>query len=1218
MKINAKKILLAGTAIVAMSAFAPQAFAQTEITGADILADDAAGLTETTASTTVLINSTGAGITLGADGTPSLIMNKSGSTLTVNIDTSGAQNGVVFADNIVETAGNIAMNIVDDNVTFQGNVATMPITVGSSAADPTVTLTVDTANNENITFAATVNAVDAADTVNLTITNTDGGANTVAFTGALGGSTAATALDTIAVGADTTDPMDVTFGANVNAGAINIGGANVADATNNVRFGTDTATTTVTGAIAGGGAGDTNNLHVVGGANVTFNSAIGANIDSITVGADGKNTTAVFKGNVASGPITIGGGATADTNNVTFNATGGDITVTPAVAGGHADDTNNIVIAGGTGKTVTFSAAMGANIDSLTINSSTKLISHTTIAGAVTLGSGSTLQTGNANANSAGAMNGSGTYDVDHNTTWTGNIGNTSALTLVDVAAGTTLTFTGAAASDSTLRASSILLTGAGSTLTLTAVDTKTMGVTGVISTGAAGEGVLNIRAADGQAGTFNLNSNVGVSGTNIDSVSIANATATNASVITVNAYGHIYADALTVGEGDILNLVRGGAQTVAGTINGGAAGDGVVNVGSASVNSNVTFGGAVGGTAGINTLKVFTGSTLNVSNDVTAHTGTIDVEGTLNIDASANTVTVDASNAATLDVDGTVKVFGTSAAASDDVTIQAAGAMTLDGSLSTDIGRTGKTLTLGASTIGATSNTTITAGNQIVLGGATTIGANDRTTTLWINKTPTFNPGNAAGTADAVITQAGTAITMTAAGANQGVLRVGILDTSLGFDNNDIIKVIDSDTNNASGAYNTMIGDGRVVLVDSALIDLRDEGSGAQDLIVKVVYNDAVDTIQSSNGVGVTEELQDMTAAEALAGGRELAEARGNLLSALSDEEATDLAETLAPTTDGGAQVAALNVTSNVLGVTGTRLAALRAGEGTGIAAGNGPTGMRGWAQAFGGTADQDRRNGVDGYEADTYGVAVGVDGSTRNGGNIGVAFSYANTDVDSKNAANTQTDVDSYQLTVYGDMPLNANGMYVDGMLAYSWNDVDSTRFNVGGTGLNANGDYDADQFTAYAEIGRDYKQTGGLTLTPFGLAHWTHYSPDGYTETGAGGAGLVVDPDSVNIFELGLGVDATWDVQNANGSRVQPQLTASYRYDFVGDEAGASARFIGAGNTFNTEGLEPSQHTLNLGAGVKYFTTDNWELSAEYDFEYKADYDAHVGQLRAAYHF
>jgi outer membrane autotransporter protein len=130
--------------------------------------------------------------------------------------------------------------------------------------------------------------------------------------------------------------------------------------------------------------------------------------------------------------------------------------------------------------------------------------------------------------------------------------------------------------------------------------------------------------------------------------------------------------------------------------------------------------------------------------------------------------------------------------------------------------------------------------------------------------------------------------------------------------------------------------------------------------------------------------------------------------------------------------------------------------------------------------------------------------------------------------------------------------------------------------------------------------------------------HYNGDDYTETGAGNAGLRVDQDSLNVFELGVGVTAAWQYETASGMDVEPSLHAGYRYDLVGDEVESTNRFIGGGQAFNTQGADPARSTFNAGAGLKLFTTDNWEFSANYDFEFKSDYDAHSGYLRAGVKF
>ena len=105
---------------------------------------------------------------------------------------------------------------------------------------------------------------------------------------------------------------------------------------------------------------------------------------------------------------------------------------------------------------------------------------------------------------------------------------------------------------------------------------------------------------------------------------------------------------------------------------------------------------------------------------------------------------------------------------------------------------------------------------------------------------------------------------------------------------------------------------------------------------------------------------------------------------------------------------------------------------------------------------------------------------------------------------------------------------------------------------------------------------------------------------------------------MFEVGVGVDASWDYQQADGSFLQPKIGVGVRHDLIGDEYQTTSTFAAGGAAFDTEGFDPAQTTFNVSADLTYFSTTNWELSAGYDFEYKSDYDSHAGTLKAAYKF
>lgn len=339
----------------------------------------------------------------------------------------------------------------------------------------------------------------------------------------------------------------------------------------------------------------------------------------------------------------------------------------------------------------------------------------------------------------------------------------------------------------------------------------------------------------------------------------------------------------------------------------------------------------------------------------------------------------------------------------------------------------------------------------------------------------------------------------------------------------------------------------------------------------------------------------------------------------ASSEEETSNVLRSVQTTVDDGARAGASNVLSSILDIATDRLASLSDNDlGSGLSSGDEVRGLRAWGQAFGLKADQGERQGIAGYDASSWGGVIGLDTEDLvKSAVIGAALSYGSTDVNSNNVNSTDTDIDSYQLTLYGDYDFNPQ-TYVSGLAAYAYNDIDTLRHNVGTiSGLDAKGDYKADQYTIRAEAGHRFK-AGGFILTPNVMTHWTHFNPEDYTETGAGGASLNVSNEETDIFEVGVGLKAGFITKLSNGAFLSPQLRVGYRYDLVGDNVQATTSFTGGGTAFSTEGFDPARSTYNLGLSVKYYAVGDWEMSADYGLDYKSDYVSHAGFLRAAYKF
>lgn len=349
----------------------------------------------------------------------------------------------------------------------------------------------------------------------------------------------------------------------------------------------------------------------------------------------------------------------------------------------------------------------------------------------------------------------------------------------------------------------------------------------------------------------------------------------------------------------------------------------------------------------------------------------------------------------------------------------------------------------------------------------------------------------------------------------------------------------------------------------------------------------------------------------------------QANLANASTREEYNEVLEATQPTVDNGSQTAAVGMTGAMFDLADGQLSVVNTGaQETGVASGNDLQGLHFWVQGFGGTADQDQRSGIDGYDADVYGVAAGVDTrNMRDDTTFGLSFGYANTDVDSKNANSTHTDVDSYQLMAYANHDLK-NDNFLTGMVLGGYNRNEQQRRDIGGIdGLNANADFDSWVAGARAGIGHNFRPSAdeAVRITPQLFSEYVYFDRDGYTESGAGGANLTTGSASENILNLGASVQAERKFVADNGTVIKPDIHATYKYDVLDDDqADTTSSFAAGGSTFSTQGLDPANSTFGVGAGVKLYGTNGWDFTANYDFTFKQDYDAHTGFIRAAYEF
>ena len=195
----------------------------------------------------------------------------------------------------------------------------------------------------------------------------------------------------------------------------------------------------------------------------------------------------------------------------------------------------------------------------------------------------------------------------------------------------------------------------------------------------------------------------------------------------------------------------------------------------------------------------------------------------------------------------------------------------------------------------------------------------------------------------------------------------------------------------------------------------------------------------------------------------------------------------------------------------------------------------------------------------------------------------------------------------------------MRYDANLSYARNNYETTRnVIVGAVNRVAAGDYDANQFGVNARVGREYELDNGVEITPYVGARYTHLDIESYTETGAGSANLSVDDQSYSALNGVVSAEIEKEFTTDNGYSFVPEFRASYAYDFINDDVETNATFSGGGASFETRGIQPDRHTFSVGTGVKIARGEGYELSVNYDADFRDGYNAHNGMVNLRYDF
>jgi outer membrane autotransporter protein len=1263
-----KHKLLASTALVAVTLLGSAAFS-VSAHAADTVVDDTSDTGNTTDTTTVTKTGTD-NFTVQTNTADTAVLHGTGTvvvgtgTITIQkLDADDASNVTVKINGDLTSGGNLAVtNLEATNskdaavlLTVTGTTAitgtTSVVTTGATG-DGTLSTTVVFEGATTLTGAVTVDATNAVN-ANSDATITFSGATVNATTGITlnDGANAQAILNFAGSAAQTV--TGTIIGAGAGEGFVNISDTDANAAASGVTFasnigGTALNTIQIGSATAAGGA--------------VFKGTVAATNITLDGGDNAAETATVeFQNAVTATTITLDKN-TADAT-ATFNATNGAMTIAGAINGGDAGDGAIAVIdddASAAPDAVTFSGTIGGTkVGAITVGNSTQGGSAIFSANATVTADTVTVTGGdNALENSQ--------VEFQHSLTATSvtlDDSTGSATAVFNMANGAqtiSATVAGASAGEGTLSvydgdagASDLATFSAavgGTSLKAINIGTSTMGGDASFASTAAAT-TITITAGDNAAGGENAGG-VFIGKVTATTLALTGGTGNAGNDATAEFRGGLAATTVTLddatGQAELTFNATDGVQAVSGTINGAASGEGkliVIDDDAGAAADAVTFSGNVGATNSLLAVEigtvagaadaaaaVFNGTVAATTITLTAGNAANETAlGTFDGAVTATNFKVIGGGDGTADATATVKGNLTAAVTLDDATGQAelalagTSAQTVTGKIDAATAGEGKlnvTNTAGTVTFANAVGSANRLLNVTVASGATAVfDSTVDATGITIAGTATFD-AKGQGSSNATLTVSNGAKIILGSNIVAGNTVFTVADvvsagtTTVQLPTNFLagtITLADSTADASADVAN-------MTVTDTALVDYTIAANG-NDIQVTAAQRSAAST---ASLLGTTTDAA--TAAGVAAGA--LASTDTAALNALTTamitggSEGKKAAEQLQPNINGAASQAVNAATRGATNAVSQRLNAARSGtqvaglQQTGVASGDATLRSGGWVKTFGSIADQGDRDGIAGYDSHTYGVTFGMDHKVTDTVRVGGALSYAKTDVDGNDAGNSQTDVDSYQVAVYGSYE---PGVYfVEGQLGYSFNNVDSTReLTFGGLNRTAKGSYDVDQYTASVAAGLPMK-SDGFTITPKAGLFYSYSNGDSYTETGAGGLNLTVDTGSTSVLEGSLGGSVAYDYK-VDGGMLRPEVRAAVLYDFIGDEASATSHFAGSGATFTTNGADVAQFGGTMGVGLGYTTADGvWEVRGDYDAELRSDYVAHTGMLTGRINF
>jgi uncharacterized protein with beta-barrel porin domain len=254
-------------------------------------------------------------------------------------------------------------------------------------------------------------------------------------------------------------------------------------------------------------------------------------------------------------------------------------------------------------------------------------------------------------------------------------------------------------------------------------------------------------------------------------------------------------------------------------------------------------------------------------------------------------------------------------------------------------------------------------------------------------------------------------------------------------------------------------------------------------------------------------------------------------------------------------------------------------------------------------------------GYKLSTWGATVGADLKATKDLTLGLAFTANYGDLRATAADRTTGDLDSYYLNLFAHYQKNAWGHTL--VLTGTTTDADLDRtVDYGAGAYKTKGSTDGYGIGALYELTYDValNDKGTSLLQPLFDASIVHTSLDGYTESGAGDAGLKVGKQDWTTASLAVG--ARWSGSFGTktvGRTLFGELRTAVSQDF-GDKQGKTAVALSGVPDFsqNVYGSKQGSTAWQISGGLSLPVNENSSIYANTGAEFRNDANSVHGNV------